>query len=347
MDMVISKEIKTGDIMIYAANETELAQEFLAINNLFGIGDYTLNANADEVQKLIDNGAKDEAKKFCGFFTPQCRVKMLKLRGTYSFGFLFGPDLLAKWKPSVAEFDWAAHVGEDFDMVDGTILVKAYVPKVKPAKQREHTPRKNAPKIHRLDRIIDGNFHLHYDSLQLQREIGSISSKDKVVITVKMHGISAVFGRTECRLPKKLSVWQKLWNFAVRKLHLSADWKYVDFVVGQDNVYASRTQIRNKWVNRDCPASTTTNDIWGWYNTVLARMIPNDTCIYGELIGYEPETTKFCQKNYDYGCAVGEGRFMPYRITSVVDGKTVEWTCSRLEDGLRRCSKSILNWSKY
>lgn len=59
--IVISKDIKEGDVMIYASNETQLNKSFLGANNLFESGASELNANYGELKELIDK--KDELKK--------------------------------------------------------------------------------------------------------------------------------------------------------------------------------------------------------------------------------------------------------------------------------------------
>ena len=51
--VVRKDQVKTGDIMIYAANETQLNEKFLSVNNLFEIGERDRNANVDEVNAIM------------------------------------------------------------------------------------------------------------------------------------------------------------------------------------------------------------------------------------------------------------------------------------------------------
>ena len=52
--IVIRKDqVKEGDILIYASNESELNKDFLGANNLFESNSYELNSNASEVEKYI------------------------------------------------------------------------------------------------------------------------------------------------------------------------------------------------------------------------------------------------------------------------------------------------------
>ena len=65
--VVRKDQIKEGDIMVYAPIETVLNKEFLSKNNLFEIGEIQLNSNYKEVEQLMQDGKKDEAKKMVGF----------------------------------------------------------------------------------------------------------------------------------------------------------------------------------------------------------------------------------------------------------------------------------------
>lgn len=52
--IVIRKDqVKEGDILIYASNESELNKDFLGANNLFESSSYELNSNASELEKYI------------------------------------------------------------------------------------------------------------------------------------------------------------------------------------------------------------------------------------------------------------------------------------------------------
>lgn len=53
--IVVRKDmVKEGDIMFYAANETALNQRFLSANNLYEIGCRSMNANASEVNAIME-----------------------------------------------------------------------------------------------------------------------------------------------------------------------------------------------------------------------------------------------------------------------------------------------------
>ena len=59
-------------------------------------------------------------------------------------------------------------------------------------------------------------------------------------------------------------------------------------------------------------------------------MIPEGITIYGEVIGYVPNSSTGIQtrggKVYDYGCKSGENKLMIYRVTqNYLDGTTREY----------------------
>ena len=51
--VVRKDQVKEGDVLFYASNETQLNKDFLGANNLFESGSYELNANAKDVEPYI------------------------------------------------------------------------------------------------------------------------------------------------------------------------------------------------------------------------------------------------------------------------------------------------------
>ena len=106
--IVIGKEHKEGEIMLYCSNESQLNFDFLSVNNLFS--KVELNCNADEVNAWLNekvDRSEDEVKEYLrthrGYFNEKGRVRMTKLAGEISMGFLYDFELLAKWCPKLAE----------------------------------------------------------------------------------------------------------------------------------------------------------------------------------------------------------------------------------------------------
>lgn len=51
--VVRKDQVKEGDVLIYASNETQLNEKFLSANNLFEVSSYELNSNSEEVEPFV------------------------------------------------------------------------------------------------------------------------------------------------------------------------------------------------------------------------------------------------------------------------------------------------------
>ena len=304
--VVRKDQCKTGDILFYAANETQLNHDFLYINNLFD--DCTINV--------------DPEKK--GYFNKSGRVRMIKLRGQISMGYLFGFDELKNWCPKLTEND-ILPVGSDFDTVNGELFIKAYIPPIKEYPVRLSKDQKRNKKLAKFDRIIPGEFSFHYDTSQLNREMYRIKPDDMVTISVKLHGTSFIMGNVKTKKPRWNGLYSKLFN------HLP---KFLQFTVEDyDNIYSSRTVIKNQYINSNVSSGYYEKDVWGEYFNLLKGLIPHGMTIYGEIIGYIGGSNSMIQKGYDYGCKPGKNKLMIYRInTKNYDGISYEWDVREVRD---------------
>ena len=346
--IVVRKDmIKEGDIMIYAPIETVLNKKFLSVNNLFELSEREMNSNYKEVQALIDEEKKEEAKKKVGFFNKHGRVKLIRLRGYPSMGFLIEKESLVKWKPKLQDVDFSQYVDKDFDTIDGELFVKVYVPYVPPVRTKSRT-NKAEKKLKRFSRLIDGEFKLHYETQQLQRNIHYFAPTDEIIVDVKLHGTSGIFSNILTKKPVQLSNVQNLFNkmsdkkikkLKKQKVTHCADKKRIEnqikkyekikkptYTLGYGNVYSSRTVIKNQYINRGANGGFYGVDIWGVFNEIIKPYIPQGMTLYGEICGYLDKTGKMIQAKYDYGCEVGESFLMPYRITTTREDHTKkEW----------------------
>ena len=113
--VVRKDQVKSGDILFYAPIECELDSTFCKVNNLYE--DNELN--------------EDHDKK--GYFNKYGRVRIIKLRGVPSMGYLFGLNevnnlLKANGHSTITEEDMV--VGTDFDTIAGDLFVKAFIPRI-------------------------------------------------------------------------------------------------------------------------------------------------------------------------------------------------------------------------
>ncbi len=190
--IVIGKNQKEGDVMIYVSNESELNRDFLSVNNMFQNVEF--NANAIEVQTWLEENkdiSEDEKKEYLqqhrGYFDDKGRVRMKKLAGEVSMGILLSVDSLKTWCPML-DVDFNSLVGLDFDTLNGELMVKAYVPKVKQRPERASKDGRRNKKLLKYDRLIPGQFSFHYDTNLFEKNVHRFKPEDVVTVSNKIHG---------------------------------------------------------------------------------------------------------------------------------------------------------------
>lgn len=303
--IVIAKNTYTeGELVVYFPVESCLSLKFLSWANL--IDDPLLNSDA----------------KTRGFFKKNGRVRAVSLRSIPSQGFLFKVSELAKYYNVK---DDIFQIGKDFDSVGDDILVKKYV-------REEHTPnnkkkRKNSlfwnlvyylpkpvkTKLYDLARkdtfssiILPNQFHFHYKTEQLGKNLFLLNPEDDIAITAKFHGTSAIYSNILCK--PQLNMLQKTLRLLGKK-YPEQEYRFI---------YSSRSIIKNRKDGKY------TEDVWGKWASKLEGKIPEGYTVYGEIVGYA-SPMKHVQKGYDYGAELGESDFYVYRVTKVdADGKLYE-----------------------
>ena len=330
------------------------------------MGEFERNSNAEEVKEILTKAEslKDtdiegksallaEAKTKCGFFNKHGRVRILKLRGQYSQGFVASVDSLVKFDSSLADVDWESMVDCQFNQVCGVEFCKKYVPAIK--ERGEHTCgnqslwKRRMRKLKRFNRIIDGQFEFHYDTKMLAEHIAQLSPDDIVSITVKVHGTSAIFANVLTNKESEFSKSfckkriKKILNLRYNKLSHAQKKHLSDIYVAEKtkpikvygNVYSSRSVIKNQYINPKAQ-SFYGSDIWGCVNRDFSPYISEGMTVYGEIVGYLEGSQQMIQKNHDYGCKPGCWKFMPYRITETDElGNKTEWDIDKVDEWTR------------
>lgn len=353
--VVVNKnDVKEGDIMVYCKNETELNGKFLSKNNMYEIGERELNSNYGEVERLMEEGNADEAKKLVGYFNKHGRVKMIRLRGCPSMGVLlrfesflnyFGNKLANVNLEDYVSYDENGNfVPFDFDTVCGELFIKAYVPKIRGNQHHTGTGSRKR-KERKFNRMIEGEWKFHYDTNQLNSNMWRFNPEQVVTISNKLHGTSLCLGNILTKNPIHVDAAMKWWNKNIDKkikgvrktktkqynnerrkqIERLAAKKIKEYTIGYNNIYSSRTVIKNQFINRSVTSGYYKVDVWGVYNELFKGIIPKGMMIYGEIVGYLTDSQSMIQKGYDYGCPIGENKFMIYRITQKTDGKTIEY----------------------
>lgn len=330
--MIVSDDIKEGEIVVYIPVETVICKEYLSANNLYSIGEYRNNKNYEEVEKLLiqakletDAGKEStlltQAKSKVGFFEKRGRVKILKLRGEYSQGFIASVKTLEIYNPELKGTDWEQLVGTQFDEILGNKFCWKYIPplEIKSDKQGKKSQYFFKKRMNRLARFMEeeakapvpDDFAFHYDTENINRNINLLKPSDIVTITVKVDGTSAIFG-----------------NLKAEKVHgiIGNILKKIGLGIRYRKIFSSRKVIKNKDINPSVGSGYYQEDIWTIVGDTISPYLDKGMTVYGEIVGYVDGTSTFIQMNHDYGCKVGEWKFMPYRIVTIQpDGKKKEW----------------------
>lgn len=292
-NVVISKNVKIGDKMLYFCSGTKLNVDFCKHNNLL----------TDEEQN------RDKVKGYISH--KQFRVKAIKLKGIISDGILLPLNSLAFY--FLPKERYSLEIGDEFTELDDITICEKYFVPIK----NNGTENKQSKSV-KISRLVENQFFLHNDTDNLRKNIDKISPEDIIGIHYKKHGTSVVIGNV---LVKKQLNWIKK---IISKFVQVVDTEY-------DIVYSSRKVIKNGYLNTN-PNSYYSTDIWGDVKEEIKDKIPKNYTLYGEILGYEKSGSAI-QKDYDYGCKQGEYKFYVYRITIVnPDGKLLELSDKQIEE---------------
>lgn len=343
--VVVGKDTKVGDIVVFFPIGAAISSKYLSANNLYERSEAIRNSNYDELCKvqadinllMVKNPKTEEdivklqelqtrLKRLVGFFNKNGVVRMLKLRGVPSMGYVASVSTLEEVWPELKETLWNKYLNEPFDMIGEDRLCWKWLPNKKPRLLEERVPytkgywwKKRMKKLKRFDRLVPGQFEFHYDTKMLKDNMHVLFPDTPVTITVKMHGTSVIISNILTN--KKLSTWEKI----KKRLGFKVEEQVYD------NVYSSRKVIKNQYINPGKPNQYYSADPHGCVNRDFAEYLSPGMTVYGEIVGYEESTSRCIQHpkgiDHDYGCEKGEWAFMPYRITTTnSEGKVREWS---------------------
>jgi len=307
--VIVSKDVKIGDLGLFFPVETKLSPEFLSYNNLYRKPELNV----------------DKEKK--GYFEENGRIRCAKFRQNKSEGFWIPIESL-KNIPSPAIYEDVDNnrfiEGTEFDELNGIKICEKYVVVRNDSTSRSGQKRKEY--LNRFNLLIENQFHFHEDTSQLGRNLHKLDSngKDLISLTLKMHGTSSISSKILCN--KKLNILEKI----LKRVGVNiVDKEYRD-------LYASRRVIKNQFVYNDKtpkkPTDFYSEDIWKRAHDRLLPILQNNMTIYYEIVGYLGDNS-YIQKGYDYGCNQGQFEIYVYRITFTnIDGKVFEYSMKQVQD---------------
>lgn len=244
--VIVSKEVKIGDIGIFFPIETKLSHDFLSNNNLYRHN----NQNIDQTKK--------------GFFEDNGRIRCVKFQGYKSMGFFIPLESLdfTNHKEDLVE-------GSSFDEINGIKICEKFLIQ----RRNRGNSNKTDKKVEKISRLIDNQFRLHSDTAQLGKNIHILKSDDVISITKKLHGTSTISSLILCK--KALNPIEKFLKFIGVNI---VDTEY-------DNIYSSRKVIKNAEL-RTNPNDYYSEDIWGIANKELKPFLQKGMTFYAEIVGY-------------------------------------------------------------
>ena len=293
-NVIVSKDVKIGDKMLYFVSGTKLNVDFCKYNNL-----------------LTDKEQNRDNTKVGYISHKQFRVKAIKLKGIISDGILLPVESLN----FCGIFDNTVFkVGDEFTDIDNVSICEKYFVPV-----RNSNPGGKQPKSVKINRLVDNQFYLHNDTDNLRKNIHKLNLEDIIGIHYKKHGTSVVIGNV---LVKKSLKWYE-------RLARKVGFNIID--TEYDVIYSSRKVIKNAYLNTT-PNSYYKTDIWGDVMNEVKDKIPQNYTLYGEILGFEKSGSPI-QGKYDYGCNPGEHKFYVYRITVVNhNGHLIELTDKQIQE---------------
>lgn len=208
-----------------------------------------------------------------GMFESNGRVKMIKLRGCLSEGFILPLETLNFFVISIINQYIDYKINEEFDCLHygkkDIWFCKKYV-----------VPHKECSKVSvtkRPNKVCSGQFRLHYETVNIKKCPDVINSDDIIQISSKVHGKSGISAYLLCKPVFTLR----------RKV---GQWLYGKKLYEYDYVHASRKVIKYDHGN----------DVWGYADAVIRPHLTKGMSVYYEIIGFEPNGN-YIQKNFDYG----------------------------------------------
>ena len=290
-----------------------------------------INPNLLSYCNLYRHTEKNANTEKAGFFNDNGRVTAIKLRGFPSEGFLLPYEQLENFIADTlnlklldiennTDFDIAVEGDKEFWICRKYIVVHHTTP-------GQPNSNKRQKKVKCFNKVINTQFHFHYDTVRIQNDKWAISPNDLISITEKIHGTSGISAYVLCK--KKPTLINKIKSW------------FGNPNIEYDYLYASRSVIKNATETTN-PGGYYSCNIWAEADKIVRPHLQKGMTIYYEIVGFLP-TGKYIQKNYDYGCVfpeIGESfthekhfKVRVYRITITnADGYVHEFSAKEVQE---------------
>lgn len=302
--VIVGMDTRVGDVVAYFPCDGQLSHEFCHNNNLY----------------RHSNLNKDPNKS--GYFEDNRRVRMIKMRGIPSDGFIVPLEYFAYTKINPERLT----IGLQFDNLMGKQICNKYITQ----KTRTVSAGNKARTSKKWDYPL---FKEHFETEQLRFFLNSIPIKSKIIISEKLHGTSHRIANT-LKVSKENIFDKILKYFGYRRLN----WTIVN---------GTRRTILTDGFHDGYYG----DDFRKFVDEKLGNLLHKGEAVYGEIVGWvneqkpimgshsveklkNPEMVKRYGKNiiYSYGCQRGENDFYVYRITKTdEDGHEIEYSWDQVK----------------
>ena len=316
--VIVSKDIKIGDIGLYFPLECQLSHEYVSNNNLYRKKDLNVD------------------KEKAGYFEENRRIRCVKFRGHKSEG-LFMPLSSLDFITNIS-----LNVGTELDELNNIEICRKYIIQHYQSNPTSKIGKKNRIKK-KVSKLVDNQFRFHQDTNMLYKNLHMIKPESLISITYKLHGTSGISSRVLCK--KHISKIDKfkewIWNltYFIPNLFKSTPDQFILDETEYDYLYSSRKVIKNEELNPNTKHYYN-EDIWKLADEQIKPFLQKGMSAYYEIVGYVPGGAMI-QKGYDYGCEPSTFKVYIYRLTYTnPDGKLFEFSAKQVQDF---CKKNGLN----
>ena len=252
--VIVSNDIKIGDVGIYFPLECQLSSLYLKENNLY--------------RKKIKLNNDPEYKG--GYFDENGRVKCVKFLKKHKSEGLYMPI------DSVSEFLEKGdnlYIGDEFDSLNGVeICCKYVIPTTKKNSHKNGIKKQQAKKQYE-SKLIDKQFRFHDDTKMLYKNLDKIKPNDLISITYKMHGTSGISSYVLCK--KKLSSFEKL----LYRIGVNIKTEEYDYIYSSRKVIKNEQLLKNKTFQENYNSLSTSSKkryVEKYYLDTFNCKIPNE-----------------------------------------------------------------------